>query len=345
MVFGITFPDLFRFFMQFSGAVAGAASFWGLILSLLAVSKKFKHQEKSESYFRLSSILMFVFSLSAIAFIILWLIGFTFVFTPFSMAHEGIKIDPTVESIKFGFMFNSVLVAVFTIFSVVSMYIWRFKYNKFRLWSPTFFSIQFILLSFIIAFVSFTGELFSRDQLFFFFHNWHSIFTVASVVVVDVLYITTIKKDDLKVVLYPFFPWISLAIWTGLGFDFLSVTLIFDEAFQVTSQFLFSQTVVSIIILNGLLLSERLNDLFIDLAKKGRTLILPKKLERIASISGAISIVSWVSITFVDFFELTINYATLVSLYILTIALFYSLEPILGKVLNATLTELSPNEK
>lgn len=341
---GITFPELLRFFIQVSAGAAGAASLWGMVFSVIALKRKsYENPEKRQRFFQIASILQFLFGLFFIIFLALWWFGFLAVYPPLSMAHEGIKINPTDDFIRIGFLFNFGFVSFLTIIGILNLYLWKFKNDIFRKWSATLFFSQLLLLSIIIAFSAFTGQFFTKEQLFYSFHNWHSILTLGSVIVVDILYISTLTKDNLKRILYPFFPWISMVIWVGLGLDFLSVVLVFEEALKITPQFFLSQTVVAIIILNGLLLSERLNNILIKLVRPDGVLSLPSNLAKIASVSGAISLASWTTITFVDFFKFNVGYLTLLTAYFLFIVFIFLIEPIVAKTFTSSLKKVSPD--
>ena len=339
---GITLPELLRFFIQVSAAIAGASSLWGLVLSLIGLKTRSSNKEKGDRFLDLSSTLMFLFGLFFIVFLALWWLGFIFVFTPLSLAHEGIKISPIIDYVRQGFILNLSWVSLLTIVGFWGLYVWKYKNEFFRLRGYFFFFLQFIIFSAIASFSVFTGDFFSKEQIFFYLHNWHSILTLGSVVVVDVLYISTIKNDSLRRVVYPFFPWISAFIWLGLGLDFFSVVPVLREVFVVTSQFFFSQTIVAIIILNGLLLSERLNDILLEHIKPDKVLPLSPRFMRLASISGAISLTSWAAITFVDFFTLTANYPTLIALYLLVIFVLYKLEPVFIKLFEVSFGKAAP---
>ena len=160
-----------------------------------------------------------------------------------------------------------------------------------------------------------TGDI-DQEQIFFWLHNWHSVLTVGTVIVIDFLYVVTLSQDSLKRALYPFFPAMSAAIFIGLGIDFASNLLVFEQALMFTPRFFFSQTVVAILILNGALLAARINNVLIGLIRKEGILRLSPPAAKIIGISGSISIVSWLSITFVDFFELQLSYASLMLFYL-----------------------------
>jgi len=125
---------------------------------------------------------------------------------------------------------------------------------------------------------------------------------LGTVITIDYLYFKTNQDINLKRTVYSIFPFLSVAIWAGLGLDFLSNILIFKEAFEVNPQFIFIQTVIAIIILNGALLSDKINQRLIASVRIDNPLPLTPKEDLFMGISGSISIVSWITIAFIDLF-------------------------------------------
>ena len=149
----------------------------------------------------------------------------------------------------------------------------------------------------------------------------------------DYLFLATFRLHSHKKSLYEFFPIISLFIWIGFSIDFLSNFLIFEEAFHINDQFLFIQTVVAVIIFNGAILSGRINEILIHFSQLIEQKLVDPALQRIIRISGSVSIVSWLAITFVDFFEFTLKYWQFLGIYMLVIVLAYTAHNILGAFL------------
>ena len=111
-------------------------------------------------------------------------------------------------------------------------------------------------------------------------------------------------------------------IWLGLGIDFLSVALVFPEALQLTPKFFFMQTVIGILIVNGILLAGPVaRQLQTSLREAG---VFTKRWKLTGDVAGVISLSSWSAITFVDFFHnLTLEYYQFLGLYAaLIVALF-----------------------
>jgi hypothetical protein len=182
-----------------------------------------------------------------------------------------------------------------------------------RLLAP-FYAITF-LMAFVMTSLSAWREVFDSVQIFHFMHGFHSIFTLGSVIVLDFLFLTSSRSNLLKQHVYSLFPTISKVIWAGLSLDFLSVFLI-SEYFAVTEKFLFVQTVIAILIINGALLSGPIARRMIN-SIKDSVHPVTAKWRRAGNIAGALSITSWMTITTMDFFKaLTLNYIELIGLYL-----------------------------
>lgn len=197
------------------------------------------------------------------------------------------------------------------------------------------------MVSGIMALMPFV-DAFGDRQAFFGLHNWHSILTLGTVLTVDFLYLATYDHHLIKKTLYRFFPSMSAAILIGLGIDFFSNLIIMDEAYLVTPQFLFSQTVVGIIIVNGALLSGKISAAMIDSLDSESSPFFSPKFRTVVRVSGAASVVSWLAITFVDFFVLPFSYTEMMLVYLLTIAGAIAFERVFEKPLKKSLGHLIP---
>lgn len=325
---GIEVLDIVRFFMQVSAGAAGATSLWGFVFW---VKSRNESGDRSQSFIALSRLVFVIFIAAIAVFLTAWFYSF-FAFVPGAAAHEGIVIKPQVTELIRGFELNLPLVSILTLTALFGVFLWR-KRDLFKKYGGIIFLLQFLLVSLILLF-GVTVQEFGRDQVFSWLHSWHSILTLGTVITVDVLYMAVSKRDELKRVLYPFFPVMSAAIWIGLGIDFASVFLIVKEAVHVTQQFLFNQTVIAILIINGALLSGKINDLLIGLIRPDRVESISPKTNLVLGISGSLSIVSWLTITFLDFVKLPFSYFQFLSIYILIVFLAFLSHLILEKLIS-----------
>ena len=302
--YGVTIPELFRFVAQVGLAIAGAAALWGLVFTFVA--SKSEGEDKAGAR-AISGLLMRLGILGSVLFVVVYWLEELFIFGASALGHEGVTIrEVPHDLIRAGLAASMPMVVALMVLVSIGGWLYFKHREHFLHAAKEFFLLQLLLVTGLMYFGTYTLELFSGEQIFYFFHSWHSVFTVGSVVVVDVLYIGTLRRDDCRRVLYRKFPWISNAIWLGLGLDFLNNMLVYDVHDWTLPVFTYTQIVVAVIIINGTLLSGRINEALIELFQPdGSVAHFDEKTEKIISLSGAISIVSWLTITFSDFFVLT----------------------------------------
>jgi hypothetical protein len=309
-MFGFDFIEFIIFLKQFGLALTGAASLWGLVF----VWKKRYGRQAASRHIVLDWIgrkMLIPYFVGLFAVVASWIL---YELQIPAIAHEGIVIVPTAAERHLASSMTSMIYICWFAFSLLmSIYVIKRKDSmKPLVW---FYGINLFVSFFLISLPAWTGEL-SFVQAFHAGHGFHSIFTVGTVVVLDFLFLLSFSSLILKQHIYPMFPAISKVIWVGLGFDFLSVALVFEEAIRFIPKFFFMQTVISILIINGILLSGILTRKLIwSISEGGEN--MNKKWENIANIAGTISVASWLSITFVDFFEdITLGYWNLIAIYL-----------------------------
>lgn len=310
-MFGIELHELFLFSRQFGLAAAGAASLWGLVLLKQSpeVSKK----------------LLWVFFPPFCLFIASWL-ALAIIFCAFcAEAHEGISLAPDIAG------FKPIISAQLYLF--LSLAIWGslglFVVRKNLLF---FYGVSFILISALLLY-PWNGEESLPYILSSALHSWHSILTVGTVLVVDFLF--TILGYKFTPLLKNIFPLMTKAIFLGLGLDFLSAGLIFNEAFAISDKLLFMQTLVGIIVINGVFLSGPILRAALEFRERMKRSELPTALNRIIGLSGSISITGWLSITALDGFRsLNLSYWQLFLIYITLVSVVYFARVLLDRVKN-----------
>jgi len=318
--------------MQSAAAIAGAAALWCLIFSIKA--RRNSAPEK-EHFYALMHLLTPLFWVSLIVFLIGWWVAALIFFPPDILAHGGVVEKPVYEYIKNGFNVNLIWVLLITIVGLAGIWARIRKKELFQKYATPFFLSQFVFLSLILLFSVFTKS-FGKEQIILFLHNWHSIITLGTVVVIDFLYLLTLRKDNLKIILYPLFPLMSTFIFTGLGMEFLSSLLVFNKELIITPQFIFNQTVIAILVLNGVLLAGRINRILINLIKSDRVLTLGGSLKKMLRISASVSLVSWATVTFIDFFEIPFAYYQFFIVYLLLIGAAYLAKPLMERFLRVS---------
>jgi len=301
---GIELIEFAAFGKQVGIVLAGAASLWGFVFwrSAREVSGK---------------LLLPLFVGTGISFVFwFWLINLLPAY-----AHEGIALKPSFEGM---YRALALLMPVFVSWFALSLgglLWWRLRSASFLYALPWFFALELAFTLILASFPSWHAE-WGREQLFVVGHSAHSIFTLGTVVILDYLFLVSQGSIILKQYIYPKFSAISKVIWLGLGIDFLSIALVFQEALELTPKFFFMQTVIGILIVNGVLLAgpvaRRLQD---SLRKAG---VFTKKWKLTGDAAGVVSISSWSTITFVDFFHnLQLEYYQLLGLYVALIATLF----------------------
>ncbi|MDZ7726274.1 MAG: hypothetical protein U5L75_01700 [Candidatus Campbellbacteria bacterium] len=296
----VEYIELVSFIKQASLALAGAAALWGAVIYFLSVrAKKGGHNETGSLILEWISLRLFaLFSAGAAVAVI----AFSELYSISTAgAHEGIVIVPTKSEISSAVFLTLPLYAFFIAFVLVTVWMRVAKTALFRRFLPYIYVAGFVLSLVLISLPAWTGRL-DPTQWFYIGHSVHSIFTVGTVLVLDFLILSSQSSNILKQHIFPLFPVLSGVIWVGLGFDFLSVWLVFEEALRFTPKFFFMQTVIGILIINGILLSGPITRAMTKAIKK-KGIELSKRMTTFANIAGTISITSWLTITFIDYVE------------------------------------------
>lgn len=298
--FGMELYQFVSFLRQVGLAVSGAASLWG-ILFLLIGAKKSSTDPSGVILTWIGTRMQWVIYAGGLLAIFSWL--FLLSLSPAS-AHEGVVlITEKMQIIQAAvtmtplYIFLISIIAFALIFRNTKHYLYNVK-TGFSL----FYVINFITVSILIAYYTDWTGLPASEMIFHAFHGFHSILTVGTVLVLDFMFLSSQKSPLVKKKIFPFFPQISKVIWIGLSLDLLSTLLIYPDAIVLSPRFYFAQIVVGILIVNGILLSGILTRRILSNLHEGR-IKETAKWELFASIAGAISVTSWIAITFVDYFH------------------------------------------
>ncbi|MEX2054354.1 MAG: hypothetical protein WD883_02335 [Candidatus Colwellbacteria bacterium] len=322
MIIEVQPVELWGIIKQVGLAVAGASSLWGLVFS---VRKRHQPSPSKISLYTLLSLCA-----GGVAAVVGWF-GMQLSLNV-AWAHEGITVVPILEEIANALLLTRPGYVFWVSLLILGVFGWLRNRERFiQLLSP-FYALHLGLITFLISLPAWNGFSETATQLFYMGHGFHSILTLGSVIVLDFLFLMSLAKPDLRAELYPIFPFISLGIWIGLGIDFLSVALIFQEGLALTSKFFFMQTVVGIIIINGVLLSGPITRKLLISLKNGRSL-LGKRWVFIINVSGTISVSSWLTIAVVDFLEhIEVPYHYWLAGYVGFVLVAYCLHEIVVKI-------------
>lgn len=333
--FGIELLDLLLFLRQFGLALAGASALWGFIFLYRSLQK-----EQSNTCLVLTWIAEKMFIPLTVGGAIAFLSWFLLTAFPGIYAHEGISLAHSAAEKEQAFLFTSPWFILWLSTLIVSFTIRRF-------W-PTFFIARLkIVYAFHLLFVIFLmilpafvdGFSFSRETLSTVAHYAHSILTLGTILILDFLFLYSQSSVVLKQHIYPIFPLLSKFIWVGLGIDFLSSALIFGDGVTLSAKFFFAQTIVAVLVLNGVLLGGPIGRMLMASVREGGKSV--KNIwENIAHISGIISVSSWTAITFADMMGgLTLNYPGLFVLYGVFIAILVVFHTFFGRFAGEFLKE------
>jgi len=316
-MFGAELTEFALFGKQFGLALAGAASLWGVVF--VKRNKHGKQKEECLIFEWLASRLLIPLSIGLGTAIISWTVLLSILPV---YAHGGISLVPSDMQIVDALKNTSFLFHLWIAVSIVGFVLKKTKPTTFYNQLDTFYGIQFVIIVLLMAIPAWTGE-FGRAQLFFAGHSIHSIFTLGTVLILDFLFLLSASSVLLKQHIYPMFPTVSKVIWVGLGIDFASVALVFNGAVAITPKFLFMQTVLGILIINGVILAGPIGRKLVDSVKEHGE-AMGRKWITIASVAGVISVVSWSTNTFVDSFQhLSLSYLQFLLIYIGLIVVLY----------------------
>ncbi|MEX0649825.1 MAG: hypothetical protein WD200_02405 [Candidatus Andersenbacteria bacterium] len=295
-MFEISFFEIVAFVRQVSGAVAGAGGLHGWLL--------FNRQHGKLS--RLIEPLMIG---GAVIYLVAWLIGF--VGQSLAQAHVGISLEPTVIDVARSYAVQTPLAIVLVALLVTSK---RGLSKVPRLYHFLFF----VVMSLLISTYAISGHIDLR-QVSYVWHGWHSILTLGTVIVLDYLFFVCRHNRKLLARLTESFDRFTVFILAGLAIDIMSTYLILEEALRLDARFFFMQTVVGVLLINGILLSGPLTRRAAVYLKSERK--IPGRLQAVLGLFGATSLVSWNTITFLDFVpNISLPYVALLVIYVAVIA-------------------------
>lgn len=292
--------QLFSFGRQLGLAVMGAAALWGMVFLFVAYRKK--TSETAGVFLSWMGIRMrWLVVAGGLLAVAMW---FVLTLMVPASAHEGVTLITMKDDVLNAMLLMSPLYVV--ILGIALFALFRYKNPSFLYNSTTGFS-WFYLLVFIVSSVAIGHYTDLRglpvnEIIFHIFHGFHSIFTLGTVLCLDLIFLSTQNAPFVQKHVVPLFPQISKVIWVGLSLDLMSTLLIYPEAIAITPRFYFAQIVVGILILNGILLSGVITRRMLKNISEGhkeKTVFW----EKLATVAGAISITSWTAITFVDSFH------------------------------------------
>ncbi|MEX1112418.1 MAG: hypothetical protein WEC84_03070 [Candidatus Andersenbacteria bacterium] len=295
-MFEVSVFEIMAFVRQVSGAVAGAAGLHGWLL--------FNRQHG-----KLSRLLEPIMAAAAVVYIAAWLIGF--VGYSLAEAHVGISLDPAAADLARSYVLQLPLVIVLVVLLATS------RRGLARV-PKLYHFLYFIVMSLLISTYAVSDNI-DLKEVSYVWHGWHSILTLGTVIILDYLFFVCRHNRKLLARLTESFDRFTVFILAGLAIDIMSTYLILGEALRLDARFFFMQTVIGILLINGILLSGPLTRRAAGYLKKERK--IPNPLNIILGLFGATSLVSWNTITFLDFVpNISLPYMALFAIYAAVIA-------------------------
>lgn len=292
----ISFFEILAFVRQASGALAGA----GGLHAWLLFNRRHSQLSRKIEPLMIGGSAMYLLS---------WAIGFA----GYSLAeaHVGISITPTLDDVARSFAWQWPL--------VISLLALLGTSRRGLVQAPQlYYFLYFAATSLLISTYAISDHLDLR-QVSYVWHGWHSILTLGTVLVLDYLFFVCRNSRPPLAKLTESFGRFTVFILAGLAIDIMSTYLILGEVLRLNTRFFFMQTIVGILLINGIVLSGPLTRRAAVYLKKQRP--LPLTLQATMGLLGAISLVSWHTITFLDFVpNISLSYASLSAIYTAVIA-------------------------
>lgn len=291
----ISFFEIISFVRQASAAVTGAAGLHGWLL--------FNRQHG-----KLSRLLEPLMIGATVVYLAAWLIGF--VGYSFAHAHVGISLDPEIQDITRSYALQLPLV-------IITIALLGTSQGGLRRAPRLYHFLYFVVMSLLLSTYAVSQHIDLRE-ISYVLHGWHSIITLGTVVVLDYLFFATSKSRKLLAKLHVSFSRFSMFILAGLALDITSSYFVLNEALRLDTRFFFMQTVVCIIIINGIIMAGPLTRrASVYMAKERK---IPKPLHTVLGFAGATSFVSWNTITFLDLVpNISLSYVALLLIYLILI--------------------------
>jgi len=328
-MFGIEIFEVLIFFRQLGLSVAGAAAFWGCVF--LFLGRKSQSARSSALWQGVSQKLILIFFPAFFLFGLVWAVIAISQCVFCTNAHEGISIAETSRLLSDTTYKQYGLYITYMILGISGFAVFLIRRTFFYNHIGWFFGVFFLIISAFLLY-PWTSLGSFRHDLSVSLHGWHSIFTLGSVVMVDFLFIAL--RFNLRPYLVKIFPLITGGVWLGLGLDFVNAGLIFNGEFFPTPRVLFMQTLIGIVIVNGVLLSGPIARAIISFQERMNSEYISPSLKKVVGISGAISITAWAGVTALDGFRsLTLTYWQLALFYILFAAVIFLSRGIIEKFL------------
>ncbi len=317
-MFTSEFTAAILFVQQVGLALAGAACLWGLYFFFNA--RNTQETGEKTACDTISGKLFFPYVFGFVIAFVGWLFksGSDWSFIEQSRVRAFLRLSSGTQGIL-----NTITVLWIFLFAltIVGVVLYRRKRGFFQRFLNLYFVVAFITIFILISFP--TGiEKYDIDRLFFIKHGFPLIFTFGTVIVLDFLFFFTRPSLRLKRQIYPHLPTLNKMIWIGLGMSFLWEWNALDPAL-LTPLFFFIQTVIGIMIINGMLFNGPLMQKLVDGVSERHVKPLGRGWIFISEISGVITFSCWSTITLASFANFDYSYKILLIAFVVkTVAVY-----------------------
>ncbi len=324
---------------QIGLALAGAAALWGIFFYLNAGNAKEEGKKKACTMIaeKLFIPLSFGFVIALLgAFLKFYAIAYYSFFLRFGADKEFLSTPSAYGNYLVLFWIALTLVWLATF--ILSRKRKEEQTKRLNLFYVLTFIVVFILISFP------TGiQGFDLDRLFFIKHGFPLIFTIGTVIVIDFIFFFTRASLRAKRQIYPFLTTLNKIIWLGLGIHLFVDWGSFRDI-TLNSQFMVTQAIAAIIIINGALFTGPLMEKLIDGVSERQVKPLDQKWVHISNISSVIAFSSWTSLIYISFFrDFNLSFSTLFLTYAIKTLAVYGIYLLLEWLTDIPLSVVNTN--
>lgn len=326
------------FFVQQAGlALAGAAALWGIFFFLNA--RNSREEGKKKACIMIASRLLFPWNLGVSISLAAWIIKIatSFAYPELYSSAGGVLQFSAVTGMAV-FPIWAILVAL----AITGFVLADMNEEKFISRVNIFYTVAFIVVFIAISFPTGIGRL-DIDRLFFIKNGFPLIFTLGTVIVLDFIFFFTRGSLRAKRQIYPFLPTLNKLVWVGLGIFIVVDGGLFSQPF-LSSHFFFIQTLVGILIVNGMLFTGPLMEKLIIGVSDRQVKPLEEIWVTISNISSVITFSCWTSITYITFFHsFNIGFWTLFIIFAAKTAAVYGIYLIIEHLTDIPLSVVNTN--
>ncbi len=305
------------FLQQLGLALAGAACLWGLFFSVNTDNATEEGRKKIFQGLTQKLFISYIFGFCLAAFA--WIVRLLSRSSYIGPNHIFANLSDASAYVRGGI---PLLWFAFLVFSAFLILMYTFRREKFFAHLHSIYLVGFIAVFILISFP--TGfDILDNRPFFFIEHGFPLIFTVGTVMIVDFIFFFTRSSLRAKRQIFPYLPTLNKLVWVGLSVNFFGDWLT-GTALKLTPNFFFTEVVIAVIIINGMIFTGPLLEALISGVSERRVKPLERKWGIISGISGVLSFSSWTTLTLIAFYpDLSLSFSALFYIYAGKLIFFY----------------------